>query len=185
MVQKAYQAQTRFLIDIMYTVCLVKMGSQICSQLLASPQDLSLSKHHMQATVTVPLLLEHYMYIPKIGHTGRGPILSGMGTPGIWLKRSNMYCTLVMAASSADKESIVSARLVSRWSLCPTALGSKICLLYMPSLSQSSFGKVWTSELFSSSCCSMSSRIPAAAGLSWAECHMHCPSNQKKHPAVT
>ncbi len=114
MVQKAYQAQTRFLIDIMYTVCLVKMGSQICSQLLASPQDLSLSKHHMQATVTVPLLLEHYMYIPKIGHTGRGPILSGMGTPGIWLKRSNMYCTLVMAASSADKESIVSARLVSR-----------------------------------------------------------------------
>ena len=69
----------------------------------------------MQATVTVnvPLLLAHYMYIPKIGHTGRGPILSGMGTPGIWL-RSNMYCTLVMAASSADRESIVLARLVPR-----------------------------------------------------------------------
>ena len=49
----------------------------------------------------------------------------------------------------------------------------------MPSLSQSSFGKVWTSEFSSSSCSSMSSKIPAAAGLSWAECHMHCPSNQK------
>ncbi len=63
----------------------------------------------MQATVTVsvPLVLAHHMYIPKIGHTGRGLILSGMGTPGIWLKRSNMYCTLVMAASSADKESII------------------------------------------------------------------------------
>ncbi len=170
------------LTNIVYTVCLIQMDPNFAVNFQPFHKWVS----HIQGSEC------------KLCATGTGTLLVHSKNRARWSEAHSFWhwhpwnlvekvknvLHLVMAASSAGKDWIVSARLVSCWSLRPPALGLKIRLLYMPSLSQSSFGKVWISELFSSSCCSMSSKIPAAAGRSWAKCHMLC-FQRKEHPAVT